>query len=70
MSIQTHAKNYETSQNEPKGKETMGTSTNPLQIDRPVSDLVLRPPKASIKHVTHNPNFRAGQSYSVVEDLA
>ena len=32
--------------------------------------LVLRPPKASIKRATHNPNARAAQNYSVVEDLA
>ena len=30
VSIQTRAKNYETSGNEPKGKEPMATSANPL----------------------------------------
>jgi hypothetical protein len=48
----------------------MGTLANPLQIKRPVPDLVLRPPKALIKQATHNPNARAAQNYSVVEDLA
>ena len=30
VSIQTRAKNYDTSGNEPKGKESMGTLANPL----------------------------------------
>ena len=30
VSIQTQAKNYETSGNEPKGKEPVATSANPL----------------------------------------
>ena len=70
VSIQTRAKKYEVLGNEPKGKEPMGALANPLQIERPVSDLILRPPKASIKRATHNPNARAAQNYSVVEDLA
>jgi hypothetical protein len=70
VSIQTQAKKYEAPGNDPIGKEPMGTSANPLQIERPVSDSILRPPKASIKWATHNPNARAAQNYSVVEDLA
>lgn len=35
-----------------------------------MSDSILRPPKALIKQATHNPNARAAQNYSVVEDLA
>jgi hypothetical protein len=48
----------------------MATLANPLQIDRKASDLVMRPPKASIKHVTHNPNARATQNYNIIEDIA
>ena len=70
VSIQTRAKKYETPRREPTGKEPMGTLANPLHIDNPTSDHVVRPPKASIKHTTHNPNARAAQNYSVVEDLA
>ena len=70
VSIQTQAKKYEAPGNEPTGKEQVGASTNPLQIERPVSDSILRPPKASIKRATHNPNARVAQNYSVVEDLA
>ena len=32
--------------------------------------MVLRPPKAFIKGATHNPNARAMQNYSIIEDLA
>lgn len=70
VSIQTRAKKYETPGNESTGKELMGTLTNPLQIERPVSDSVLRPAKASIKHVTHNPNARATKNNNAVKDLA
>ena len=70
VSIQTRAKNYETSGNEPKGKDPLATSTNPLQIERPTSNLVLRPTKASINRMTHNPNARASQNESILEDLA
>ena len=70
VSIQTRAKNYDASRNEPKGKEPLATSANPLQIERPTSYLVLQPPKDSIKHATHNPNAQAAQNYKIVEDLA
>ena len=70
VNIQTRSKNYETSRNEPKGKELMGTSANPLQIERPTSYLVLIPPKSSIKRTMHNPNARAAQNNNIVEDLA
>ena len=49
VSIQTRAKKYDVPGNEPIGKEPMGTSANPLQIERLVSDSILKPPKASIK---------------------
>ena len=48
----------------------MATSATPLQIERLVSDSILRPPKASIRQATHNANARVAQNYSVVEDLA
>ena len=31
---------------------------------------MLRPPKASIKRAMHNPNARATQNYSIVEDFS
>ena len=70
VSIQIRAKNYEASRNETKGKEPLATSANPLQMERPASNLVLHTPKSSIKHTPHNPNARATQNYSIVEDLA
>ena len=70
VSIQTWEKKYDVPGNEPIGKEPVGTSANPLQIERPVSDLILRPPKASILRAMHNPNARAAQNYSLVEDYS
>ena len=70
VNIQTRAKKYDAPRYEPTGKEPVGTLANPLQIERPVLDSILRPPKASIKWATHNPNSRDAQNYSVVEDLA
>ena len=70
VSIQTQAKKYEALGNESTGKEPVGTSANPLQIARPVLDSILRPPKASIRWAMHNPNAKATQNYSVIEDLA
>ena len=70
VNVQTRVKTYEVPGNEPKGKELMETSANPLQIERLMSDSILRPPKASLKWATHNHNARAAQNSSVVEDLA
>ena len=70
VNIQTRAKKYYVPGNESIGKESMATSATPLQIERPVSNSILRPPKASIRRATHNPNARAAQNYNVVEDLA
>jgi hypothetical protein len=70
VSIEARAKKHEAPRNEPTCKESVGTSANPLQIERPVSDSILRPPKASIKWATHNPSAKVARNYSVVEDLA
>ena len=42
----------------------------PLQIERPISDTILRPPKNTIRKVVFNPNARAAQNYNIVKDLA
>lgn len=44
--------------------------TGPLQIERPISDTILRPPKSTIRKALFNPNARAMQNYNIVEDLA
>ena len=46
------------------------SSNGPLVIEKPNLDLILRPPKATLRKVVFNPNARAAQFYNVVEDLA
>ena len=70
VSIQTRAKKYNAPGHTPIGTKLVGTLANPLQIERPVSDSILRPPKALIKWATHNPNARVAHNDNVVEDLA
>ena len=45
-------------------------ATEPLHITKPTVESMPRMPKASSKRSTINPNARAGQDYSIVEDLA
>ena len=42
----------------------------PLVIEKPNLNLILQPPKATLRKVFFNPNSRAAQFYNVVEDLA
>ena len=42
----------------------------PLVIEKPNLDLILRPPKATLRKVVFNPNSQAAQFYNVVEYLA
>ena len=44
-------------------------STVPLSIKKPTLDMILRPPKSTLRKVVFNPNARAAQFYNVVEDL-
>ena len=39
-------------------------------IEKPNLDLILRPPKSTLKKYVFNPNSRAAQFYNVVEDLS
>ena len=45
-------------------------ATEPLHITKPTVESMPRIPKASSKRSTINPNARAAQNYSIVEDLA
>ena len=65
----TRAKDYGSSQPNP-GKEPDPPGT-PLHTEKPVDKLEAAPriPKGVLKHSGHNPNSRATQNYSVVEDL-
>jgi hypothetical protein len=44
--------------------------SRPLQIEKPLFDSILHPPKCTIRKSTFNPNSRASQNYNIVEDLA
>jgi hypothetical protein len=52
-----------------KGKEAENPSL-PLQIENTLGETMTRIPKGVFKKDSHNPNARAAQNYSVVEDLS
>jgi hypothetical protein len=45
-------------------------SSGPLQIEKPLFDSILRPPKSTIRKSTFNPSSWAAQNYNIVEYLA
>jgi len=50
---------------------TSAPGSNPLQIDKPNPDLVIKPPaKGILRKSAFNPHARAAQNYNIVEDLA
>ena len=67
--VVTHVKDYGSSQPNP-GKEPDPPGTS-LRIEKPVdkTKVARRIPKGVLKRSGHNPNARATQNYSVVEDL-
>lgn len=61
-------KEAESSQSNPS---TSAPSSDPLQIDKPNLDLVIKPPaKGILWKSAFNPHARAAQNYNIVEDLA
>ena len=45
--------------------------SGPLEIKKPTAEPVVRPPsKGVLRRSSYNPNARAAQHYSIVEDLA
>jgi hypothetical protein len=52
-----------------KGKEAEIPSL-PLQIEKTLGETMTHIPKGAFKKASHNPNARAAQNYSVVEDLS
>ena len=65
----TRVKDYSLSQPSPnKDPDPPGS---PLHIEKPMDkpETAPRIPKGVLKHLGHNPNTRAAQNYSVVEDL-
>ena len=54
----------------PSTSSLESSSTIPLFIEKPTLDMILCPPKSTLRKAIFNPNARAAQFYNVVEDLA
>jgi hypothetical protein len=67
--IATRTHDYGMPNTSEKGKEAENPSV-PLQIERTMGETMTRIPKGAFKKASHNPNVRAAQNYSVVEDLS
>jgi hypothetical protein len=67
--IDTRAHDYGRPSTAKKGKEAENPSV-PLQIERTMGETLTRILKGAFKKALHNPNARATQNYSVVEDLS
>jgi hypothetical protein len=67
--LQTKAHYYGMSESTDKGKEASNPPP-PLHIENIVGETMTCIPKGSFKKDSHNPNERASQKYSIVEDLA
>jgi hypothetical protein len=67
--ITTRAHDYSKTSAPEKGKEAEIPSL-PLQIEKTLGETMMCIPKGAFKRASHNPNARAAQNYSVVEDLS
>jgi hypothetical protein len=67
--ITTRVHDYRKPSTSEKGKEAEIPSL-PLQIEKTLGETMTHIPKGSFKRASHNPNARATQNYSVVEDLS
>ena len=54
----------------PSTSSPPSSSNGPLMIEKPNLDLILQPPKATLKNVVFNPNSQVSQFYNDVEYLA
>ena len=75
INLNTHSHSYDKlvekkDEKVPSTSSSPCPSNGPVVIKKPNLDLILRPPKATLKKVVFNPNARAAQLYNVVEDLA
>ena len=78
--LQTQSHNYDkpadknedhlSSGKAPSTSSPESLSTVPLAIEKPTLDMILRPPKSTLRKVVFNPNARDAQFYNVIEDLA
>jgi hypothetical protein len=67
--IATRAHDYGMPSTSEKGKEVENPYV-PLQIEKTLGETMTHIPKGAFKKASHNPNARATQNYSVVEDLS
>jgi hypothetical protein len=67
--IMTRAHDYSKPSASEKGKEVEIPSL-PLQIEKRLGETMKHIPKGAFKKDSHNPNARATQNYSMVEDLS
>ena len=77
--LQTLSQNYDKPMNKnedhPSSGKAPSTSslessfTVPLSIEKPTLDMILRPPKSTLRKAIFNPNSRVAQFDNVVEDL-
>ena len=79
ISLQTRSQSYDKPANKKEDNSSLGkspstgspesSSTIPLSIEKPTIDMVLHPPKSTLRKDVFNPNSRAAQFYNVVEYL-
>jgi hypothetical protein len=67
--ISTRVNDYSKPSTSEKGKE-VDLPSLPLQIEKTLGEIMTHIPKGAFKKDSHNPNARATQNYSVVEDLS
>jgi hypothetical protein len=67
--ISTRVHDYSKPSASEKGKEA-DLPYLPLQIEKTLGEMMTYIPKGAFKKASHNPNARAAQNYSVVEDLS
>jgi hypothetical protein len=67
--ISTRAHDYRMPNTSEKSKEAKNPPL-PLQIEKTLGETMTHIPKGAFKKDSHNPNARAAQNYSVVEDLS
>jgi hypothetical protein len=67
--IATRTHDYGMPNTSEKGKEAENPPL-PLQIEKTLGETMTHIPKGAFKKASHNPNARATQNYSVVEDLS
>jgi hypothetical protein len=69
IDITTRTHDYRMEKTSQKGKEVENPSL-PLQIEKTLGETMTHIPKGVFKKDSHNPNARAAQNYSVLEDLS